>query len=93
MQVLYAAWTMTDAPVSHLLIGRTRANDVLHRMRDDIVSCVLRPGQKLKFETLREIYGVSFSTLREALSRLASEQLVVGKDNAASWSRRSPRTA
>ncbi len=70
---------MTDAPVSHLLIGRTRANDVLHRMRDDIVSCVLRPGQKLKFETLREIYGVSFSTLREALSRLASEQLVVGE--------------
>ena len=70
---------VTAAPISHLLVGRTRATDVLHRMRDDIVSCVLRPGQKLKFEALREIYGVSFSTLREALSRLASEQLVVAE--------------
>jgi GntR family transcriptional regulator, carbon starvation induced regulator len=64
---------------SHSLIGKTLATDVLHRLREDIVSCVLKPGDRLRFETLREIYGVSFSTLREALSRLASETLVVAE--------------
>ena len=54
------------------LVGRTLATDVLHRLRDDIISCVLKPGERLRFEALREIYGVSFSTLREALARLAS---------------------
>lgn len=62
---------------SHGLKGGTLASDVLHRFREDIISCVFKPGEKLKFEALKEIYGVSFSTLREALSRLASESLVV----------------
>ena len=61
------------------LIGRTLATDVLHRLRDDIISCVLKPGERLRFEALRDIYGVSFSTLREALARLASERLVVAE--------------
>lgn len=64
---------------SHSLVGGTLASDVLHRLREDIISCVLKPGEKLRFEALRDIYGVSFSTLREALSRLASEQLVVAE--------------
>ncbi|HKR86908.1 MAG TPA: FCD domain-containing protein [Phenylobacterium sp.] len=61
------------------LIGRTLATDVLHRLRDDIISCALKPGERLRFEALREIYGVSFSTLREALAQLASERLVVAE--------------
>lgn len=56
--------------------GGTLANDVLRRMREDIISCVIKPGEKLRFEKLRELYGVSYSTLREALSHLASERLV-----------------
>jgi GntR family carbon starvation induced transcriptional regulator len=59
------------------LQGETRASDVLNRLRDDILSCTLKPGEKLRFEALRERYEVSFSTLREALSRLTGEQLVV----------------
>lgn len=59
------------------LVGRTLATDVLHRLRKDIIACTLAPGSKLRFETLRFVYDVSFSTLREALSRLASEGLVV----------------
>ncbi|HEU0222464.1 MAG TPA: GntR family transcriptional regulator, partial [Paracoccaceae bacterium] len=59
--------------------GETRASDVLQRMRTDIISCVLKPGAKLRFETLRDMYAVSFSTLREALSRLVAEGLVVGE--------------
>lgn len=64
---------------SQNLVGGTLATDVLHRLREDIVSCVLKPGEKLRFEALKSIYGVSFSTLREALSRLSSERLVVAE--------------
>ncbi len=64
---------------SRAFVGGTLANDVLHRLREDIVSCTLRPGERLRFETLREIYGASFSTLREALSRLSSENLVAAE--------------
>ncbi|TBX98597.1 GntR family transcriptional regulator [Rhizobium laguerreae] len=59
--------------------GETRAGDVLQRLREDILGCVLQPGEKLRFEYLRDRYEVSFSTLREALSRLAAEQLVVAE--------------
>ena len=60
--------------------GETRAADVLHRMRTDIISCALKPGAKLRFEALRDMYAVSFSTLREALSRLVAEGLVIAED-------------
>ena len=59
--------------------GETRASDVLQRMRDDILNCQLQPGLKLRFELLRERYGVSFSTLREALARLSAERLVLSE--------------
>ncbi|AVA25682.1 FCD domain-containing protein [Rhizobium sp. NXC24] len=59
--------------------SETRAGDVLQRMRLDIINCVLKPGEKLRFEALRTMYAVSFSTLREALSRLAAENLVIAE--------------
>ncbi len=59
--------------------GETRAADVLARMRSDIISCTLKPGTKLRFETIKELYEVSFSTLREALSRLVAEGLVIAE--------------
>jgi DNA-binding GntR family transcriptional regulator len=62
---------------AEVLVGRTRATDVLHRLRSDIIACTMRPGSRLRFETLRSVYNVSFSTLREGLSRLASEGLVI----------------
>ena len=64
------------------------ASDVFHRIRDDIISCIFKPGEKLKFETLRDIYGVSFSTLREALTRLVSEGLVEARGQQRFVSRR-----
>lgn len=62
------------------LRGETRAGDVLLRLREDIVSCTLQPGAKLRFEALRDRYEVSFSTLREALARLVAEELVIAED-------------
>jgi len=49
--------------------------DVLRKMREDILCCVLKPDQKLRFGELRQRYGTSIGTLREALSHLVSEGL------------------
>lgn len=59
--------------------GETRAGGVLQQLREDILSCELKPNEKLRFETLRSRYEVSFSTLREALARLSAEQLVISE--------------
>ena len=59
--------------------AETRAVDVLHKMRADILSCELKPGEKLRFEGLRDRYSVSFSTLREGLAQLVSERLVLSE--------------
>ena len=48
-------------------------------IRDDIVAGRLKPGERLKLERLRTRYGASVSTLREILSRLASDGLVVAE--------------
>lgn len=55
----------------------TLAGEVFARLRADIVSSRLPPGTKLRLNELRETYGVGFSPLREALSRLAENRLVV----------------
>lgn len=46
------------------------------RLRADIIAGVLIPGQKLKIEELRQIYGVGTSPIREALSLLTSDHFV-----------------
>lgn len=50
-------------------------------IRSDIVFGRLRPDQRLTLDKLRAGYGVSVSTLREVLSRLAAEYLVVTEGN------------
>ena len=54
-------------------------DDGYRRIRADIVFGRLRPGQKLKLDGLKESYGVSVSTLREILSRLAAEGFVLAE--------------
>jgi GntR family transcriptional regulator, carbon starvation induced regulator len=56
--------------------AETIGDDGYRRIRMDIILARLEPGQKLKLEMLREAYGVSVSTLREILNRLAAEGLV-----------------
>jgi GntR family transcriptional regulator, carbon starvation induced regulator len=57
--------------------SRTLAIEVFEKLRADILSSRLAPGTKLRFDDLREAYGVGLSPLREALSRLAENRLVV----------------
>ena len=59
---------------------KTLAAIALERLRDDVLKCRLKPGDKLTFDDLKERYGISISPLREALSRMASEGLVVLED-------------
>ncbi|WP_445490089.1 GntR family transcriptional regulator [Rhodopseudomonas sp. RCAM05734] len=49
------------------------------RIRGDILFGKLAPGRKLKLDLLRAEYQTSVSTLREILSRLSSEKLVVAE--------------
>jgi GntR family carbon starvation induced transcriptional regulator len=49
------------------------------RIRQDIILGALKPGTKLKLEPLSKAYDVSVNTLRETLSRLASDGLVVAE--------------
>jgi DNA-binding GntR family transcriptional regulator len=49
------------------------------RIRTDIIFGRLSPGQKLKLDRMKERYGTSVSTLRELLTRLSSEGLIVAE--------------
>lgn len=59
--------------------GQTRTSEILDILRDDIVAARLAPGLRLRFDALREQYSVGVSPLREALTHLASEGLVVAE--------------
>ncbi|WP_237214837.1 GntR family transcriptional regulator, partial [Falsiroseomonas oryziterrae] len=60
-------------------VADTSGEAAYRRLRGDVISGRLAPGRKLGLEGLRQIYGAGVSTLREALTRLASEELVVAE--------------
>ncbi|WP_051559931.1 DNA-binding transcriptional regulator CsiR [Marinobacterium jannaschii] len=64
--------TATAAPGSDNSAGL-----VLGQLKDDILTGFFSPGEKLKMTTLKARYQVGVSPLREALSQLLVEQLVV----------------
>lgn len=56
--------------------------DAAYRLlRRDILSTKLKPGAPLKLSALRDAYGVGWTPLREALSRLEAERLVTAISN------------
>lgn len=55
--------------------------DVREGLREDILSCRLMPGTRLKFGDLQTRYGASIATLREALTELAADGLVHAETN------------
>lgn len=59
----------------------TRNGTVFLQLREDIVMGRLRPGERLRIETLRQRYDVGGSPVREALMRLESEGLVELEEN------------
>ncbi len=60
------AWT--DAP--------TRRDAVVERLRNEIITGALRPGEVLKDAELASRLGLSITPVREALAQLAAEGLI-----------------
>jgi DNA-binding GntR family transcriptional regulator len=56
---------------------QTRTGEVYDALRSDLLNGVLAPGQKLRMVELAERFGVSQSVVREALTRLAEQSLLV----------------
>lgn len=50
--------------------------EIYARLRRDLIAGHLQPGERLRFRQLSSAYGVGIAPLREALSRLVSDQLV-----------------
>ncbi|WP_262297454.1 GntR family transcriptional regulator [Microvirga sesbaniae] len=61
------------------LVATSIADRAYARIRDDIVFGRLAPGAKLRLDRLSSLYGAGVSTLREILSRLSSEGLVIAE--------------
>jgi GntR family transcriptional regulator, transcriptional repressor for pyruvate dehydrogenase complex len=66
--------------------GPSLADTVAARLRDEIVSGHLRPGEKLPTEQqLSETYGVSRPTVREAVGRLKHDGLIITRQGAGAY--------
>ena len=61
------------------LLATSIADRAYERIRADIVFGRLSPGARLRLDRLGSEYGASFSTLREILSRLSSEGMVIAE--------------
>jgi DNA-binding GntR family transcriptional regulator len=61
------------------LIATSIADRAYDRIRADIVFGRLTPGLRMRLDRLATVYGASVSTLREILSRLSSEGLVIAE--------------
>lgn len=59
----------------------TKTEAAYQRLRQEILETRLRPGAPLKLGALREAYGIGWTPLREALSRLEAEHLVISSSN------------
>ena len=53
------------------------ASQVMGQLKQDILTGYFKPGEKLRMTRLKERYQVGVSPLREALSQLLIEQLVI----------------
>jgi len=67
----------TSAPVAEPVeIARSQSEEAYLRIRDRIVSLDMRPGSVVNESRLREELGIGRTPIREALQRLARENLV-----------------
>jgi DNA-binding GntR family transcriptional regulator len=59
--------------------ARTIAGDVYDQIRSDILACRIEPGVRIRINELCDRFGVSLGAVREALSKLSSDGLVVAE--------------
>ena len=59
--------------------AKTQSERMFERLRGDILACQLTPGSKLRINDIAGSSEVSLSVVREALSRLGAEGLVIAE--------------
>jgi DNA-binding GntR family transcriptional regulator len=59
--------------------AKTQSDRMFDRLQADILACRLSPGSKLRINDIAESSEVSLGAVREALSRLAAEGLVIAE--------------
>ena len=68
------------AAIQPLKGGETQASAVYARLRRDVISTAIPPGQKLRVRELCARYGVGLNPLREALNRATRDGLICQSD-------------
>src|SRR2546423_14621272 len=68
---------MPAEPLSFVIEHSSLQARALDRLRDEIISGVWKPGERLQERTLCQRFGISRSPLREAYQVLAAEGLLV----------------
>lgn len=61
--------------------GETLADAAYRQLREDVIRGVREPGERLRIEKLKLIYGIGPTPIREALQKLSADQLVVTQGN------------
>ena len=60
---------------------QSRSEQVFEALRFDLLESHIRPGERLKFIELAKRFGISQTVVREALTRLSEQGLVVSSPN------------
>lgn len=68
------------AEIRSAVLESPRSGQAYAQLKRDILHGNIVPGEKLKLEVLQGTYGFSNTPLREALNRLAAEQLVIADE-------------
>jgi GntR family transcriptional regulator, carbon starvation induced regulator len=72
-----APTTVSDAAVLAGGEGLTLAQGIARKLRSDVLTGRHRPGARVRLEDLKSSFGVSWSPIREAVTRLVGEGLIV----------------
>lgn len=73
--------TSITKQTSAALQAETLASSVYQQLLEDILAGKLKPGHKLRLQSLKNDYQVGNSPLREALNRLSANGMVVREEN------------
>jgi DNA-binding GntR family transcriptional regulator len=65
----------------HPAEGETLVDAAYRGLRQDIITGVRPPGERLRIERIKALYGIGPTPLREALQKLAQDGLVVTEGN------------
>ena len=82
MSDMHRSGSMTDVQDER---PRTLVEDAYLKLREDIIQGKYGPGSRLRVEHMKDDYGVGAGTLREALSLLVADALVVAEGQRGFW--------